>query len=346
MLRLILRHYFILAVMVVLLIGVTFMVYEDICVLDSNHSLTMLEYFMAGMVIFVLAVVLWTWLFIYFKALSRLKAMATAYGRADFSYDAAINKKSSLYGLYRDLKWMGDRIQVLLQSHKELTRSVSHEFRTPLTHIRLSAEALSEQVTLSKQKYVKKIIFAVEELDDLVAEMLTYAKFDREEVVLKQVSTPIKDLVNESVERARETDENKHFVINWEPSDNLCLNIDVRYFKRVLNNLLGNAAKYGRSRILVDVWTKQEKAYLAIEDDGPGIPPAEADRIFEAFVRLDHAGDAAIKGHGLGLAIVKKILRAHGASISLEKGRMLPGARFVMVFKMEPCLSARNSEAI
>jgi len=98
---------------------------------------------------------------------------------------------------------------------------------------------------------------------------------------------------------------------------------------RLLGNLLDNAQRHARSRVLVEVRQEGAHAELAVSDDGDGIAEADRERIFEPFARLDESRCRSRGGPGLGLAIAREIVRAHGGTISVEDARE-GGARFVV----------------
>jgi signal transduction histidine kinase len=105
---------------------------------------------------------------------------------------------------------------------------------------------------------------------------------------------------------------------------------DPDQLQRVVGNLLDNAVRHARSRVLVTL--REEPAgwaELVVSDDGPGVPAADRDRVFERFTRLDEARSAGDGGAGLGLAIARDIAERHGGSVALEPDGA-PGARFVL----------------
>jgi two-component system OmpR family sensor kinase len=104
---------------------------------------------------------------------------------------------------------------------------------------------------------------------------------------------------------------------------------DPRLLGRALSNLLRNAQKYATGRIAVAAGRIGGQVTIAVEDDGPGIPDEERERIFEPFYRLDRSRDRATGGFGLGLSIVRKAVLLHGGSVHVERSG-LGGARFVV----------------
>jgi signal transduction histidine kinase len=97
--------------------------------------------------------------------------------------------------------------------------------------------------------------------------------------------------------------------------------------RRVLRNLADNAARHARTGLALELAEAGDDVRLAVEDDGPGIPPEERDRVLDRFVRLAGARDRDGGGTGLGLAIVAELVRAHGGEVAVTDGA-LGGARF------------------
>ena len=121
--------------------------------------------------------------------------------------------------------------------------------------------------------------------------------------------------------------------------------VDVESTRQAVLNLLDNAVKYGPSgqRIEIGVHRTPEAAAIWVEDDGPGVPPAQGGRIWEPYVRLDRDRASATAGSGIGLAVVRDVIEAQGGSVRVEEGRRTPGtgARFVVELPLE----SRTGEA-
>ncbi len=100
---------------------------------------------------------------------------------------------------------------------------------------------------------------------------------------------------------------------------------------RAVRNLLDNANRYADRAVTVALSEDDHSVVLTIADDGPGIPAAEQERIFERFTRLDDARTRDTGGTGLGLAITHDVVTAHGGTITLENA---PGARFTLTFPL------------
>jgi signal transduction histidine kinase len=111
--------------------------------------------------------------------------------------------------------------------------------------------------------------------------------------------------------------------------------------RRIARNLLGNAAAAAATQVDVALRPEGSGAVLVVDDDGPGIPVDQRDRVFERFVRLDGARDRGSGGSGLGLAIVSAIARRHGGTASVEDGPA--GARLVVRLAGRPATVVSGS---
>ena len=105
---------------------------------------------------------------------------------------------------------------------------------------------------------------------------------------------------------------------------------DTTSLGQVVRNLVDNAARHADAVIAVAVRDAGDQVELEVDDDGPGIPEDQRDRVFERFVRLDEARVRDSGGSGLGLAIVKEIVTAHGGTVAVSSAAGLGGARFVV----------------
>jgi signal transduction histidine kinase len=120
---------------------------------------------------------------------------------------------------------------------------------------------------------------------------------------------------------------------------------DPDQLERVIGNLLDNAVRHARERVVVTLSEDAEGwAELAVDDDGPGVPPADRDRVFERFTRLDEARSARDGGAGLGLAIAHDIAERHGGSLRIDSGGA-PGARFVLRLPVSRATGAGDPRA-
>ena len=251
--------------------------------------------------------------------------------KGDRSVRVPVEGRDEMANLASSYNSMSDHIQRLIEAQRELMRAVSHELRTPVARIRFGMEMLAEEDDYDyRQQQVEMIDKDIEALNTLIDEIMTYAKLEQgmpsldfEEIVLFEV-------LDQVVVETEMLKTNKNIELHAPPM-NLVVDAERRYLHRVVQNLVGNAVRYCDERILISGGvTAQGMAYVCVEDDGPGIPEDERERIFEAFARLDDSRTRASGGYGLGLSIVSRIAYWFGGTIQVDQSPTLGGARFIM----------------
>ena len=167
----------------------------------------------------------------------------------------------------------------------------------------------------------------VVELEELVNELLVLASL-REAPPYKPRDIAAKALLDDVIRRAKEEMRSSGREVAIEAPRNLPeqLSCDSKYLTRALVNVLRNATRYASTRVALTVERAGEKTVINVDDDGPGIPPADRERLFEPFTRLKDSRDRESGGVGLGLAIVKSVAQWHGGEARISDSP-LGGAR-------------------
>ena len=232
-----------------------------------------------------------------------------------------------LTGLAKNIDNMSARLSGLIRNQKELIAALSHEMRTPLARIRFALAVMGNKDDPDLQRQLDGLNNDVQEIDGLIASMLSYARLDHPDTRMHWQAVPVDAWLSQAVAKSRNGD----ISIATRVEDNLQkIWMDPRLMGLALSNLLVNACRYGESTVSCSV-TKQDGDYLiAVEDDGKGIPEEERDAVFKAFTRIDDSRNRETGGYGLGLAIVARIAALHGGSASVDRSEDLGGARFTL----------------
>ncbi len=224
--------------------------------------------------------------------------------------DISTTSQSIFLPIADTLNAMQRRIKGLLSAQRELTSSVSHEFRTPLARLKFAIAMLEGDVPEQKRSlYLANMHADVSELEGLVSEMLQYARLDRERPDLHMAHTDLGRLVEGVVAKLSF---DSHIIIHTQIKGPVNCFCDAHFVARSIQNLLDNARKYARSEITLTLSEKEQYCIVDVCDDGPGIDPDEWESVFKPFTRLDQSRDKRTGGYGLGLAIVAKIVGWHG----------------------------------
>lgn len=257
----------------------------------------------------------------------RLTEAARALGAGDLSARANVRARGELGELGRAFDEMAARLEALLRSERELLANVSHEIRTPLARIRVALELAAEGDLERARRYLGEIGADLGELDRLVEDVLAAARLDAQGAGGWAVARDPVDLAavaGEAAGRFREAHPGRVLELEVAPALPR-LRGDGALLRRLLANLLDNAAKYSEapSPVRLSVRAEGPGAVLEVADRGIGIDPADLPRLFTPFFRTDRSRARGTGGTGLGLALAKRIAEAHGGTISAESA---PGA--------------------
>jgi signal transduction histidine kinase len=225
------------------------------------------------------------------------------------------------------------QIQELIGSHKELTRAVSHELRTPVTRLRFSLEMLNNtNDSTARKRFLQEMDTDIDELDELLGELLSYARMESSREFIEYSPVILADwLENQTMVFKRDNHKKTVQVTHAGLPSYVISCMDPKLMARALNNLFQNASRYAEQYVHID-FTYQDGEYkLSVDDDGPGLPAENHDRIFEPFTRIDSSRDRKSGGYGLGLAIVRQIAEAHQGTIEITPSK-LGGTRFLLTF--------------
>ncbi len=213
----------------------------------------------------------------------------------------------------------------LAHMQKEFIDNMTHEFKTPLSTIRVAASVLSRDSKIAGDarlsRYAALIYTQYERLNGQVEKVLQIANTEKGDFDLKREVIDLQSLLPPLLSSARARVEEREGYLTWQlPERPLPLLADPLHLTNILYNLLDNAIKYGgpAPRIAVIGRVAREHLHLAISDDGPGIAPEHQGRLFDKFYRIPTGDVHDVKGFGLGLYYVHQICRAHRWDIRVE----------------------------
>ncbi len=235
------------------------------------------------------------------------------------------DQTTELKSLATNLDDMAARLSGVLRSQKELIAALSHEMRTPLARIRFALAVLGEDVSEELKKKLAAMNDDVQEIDELVASMLNYARLDHPDIEMRWQDVPAVAWLEQVVAKAPGDAVRIEAVI----AEGLeTVRFDARLMELALSNLLVNATRYAEGKVRCKIAQERGTYVLAVEDDGAGIPEAAKDNIFKAFTRIDDSRNRETGGYGLGLAVVARVAELHGGKAAVDTSPELGGARF------------------
>lgn len=247
-----------------------------------------------------------------------LRMFAEAARQAYVGRDAAqvpVDGPAEVRELANAFNDMQNRIKRLIDERTQMLAAVSHDLKTPLTRLRLRAQALSDAADPG-------IEADLDEMEAMLDASLTFLRGEQADEPLRDVdlSALLETLKDDAVDAGQDVTLETPPRLRWR-GRRLSL-------KRALTNLVWNAVRYGK-RARIAVSTDAECITILIDDDGPGLPEAELDRVFAPFVRIETSRSRETGGVGLGLTIARSVLRGHGGDVALEN-RASGGLRAVV----------------
>lgn len=281
------------------------------------HQMRLLDIALLAFIGMSLALPVFIWMRPHWQEMLRLEKAAQRFGQGELEVRTHFDNTSSLFRLGVAFNQMADNINTLVASKKQLIDGVAHELRTPLVRLRYRLE-MSDNLSASESLALKRDIG---QLESLIEELLTYARLDRPRVDLNLQPIALAGWLRERTDDVRALHPRISVALALPPQEDPGF-ADLRLMERVLDNLVNNALRYARQQLRISLWFDGDLGVLQVEDDGPGIPPHERERVFEPFVRLDPSRDRATGGCGLGLAIVHSIAQALRGQVTIESSSL------------------------
>ncbi len=238
------------------------------------------------------------------------------WGDGDLSVRVPVQGDDEVADLSQRFNAAAERIEGLMASQKSLLANASHELRSPLARIRMGLELMAAPAADAavQQRTRTEILRNMSELDQLIDEILLASRLDAKEVDIGKVEAV--DLVGLCAEECARVG-----AMLEVPQGLAQLEVQgvTKLLRRMVRNLLENARRYGAAGadggdVVLSLAQQGQQVHIQVSDQGPGVPLAWRDRIFEPFFRLPGAS-ARVGGVGLGLSLVKSIAERHGGAV-------------------------------
>ncbi|WP_085602798.1 MULTISPECIES: ATP-binding protein [unclassified Pseudomonas] len=282
---------------------------------------SLMPFYIAGaylMLAVLLGIVLYFWVRPHWRDLEKLRLAAERFGDNDLSVRIQLSKRSNIRDLAGHFNLMAARIEGLIANQRELTNAVSHELRTPIARLSFELDQLKQQPDASQNRELIADMYAdLGELEEMVSELLTYASLERGATVITRENIQAAnwlDSVVGSVALEAEAAGVQLLIVDCRVDE---VRIEPRFMARAVINLLRNAIRYAEQRVEVSLVRIGDQYEVQVNDDGPGVPLAGREKIFEPFSRLDASRDRRTGGFGLGLALVRRVSQSHGGQVEV-----------------------------
>ncbi len=200
---------------------------------------------------------------------------------------------------------MQERLTRMIETQRIMLRSIGHDLRTPLTSLRIRAEAVEPHAER------EKIIATLDEMKAMIEEILTWAEdaSGLEEMSSVDINALLSSLSDDYQDAGGD--------VMFRDGPSMIVRCRRAALRRAIQNLVDNGLKYGRS-VMLSLRVAEDHAEIIVEDEGPGIPDEKLGSVLLPFVRLETSRSKETGGSGLGLSIAQSIVQAHGADLKLE----------------------------
>ncbi|WP_353250790.1 ATP-binding protein [Salinisphaera sp. T31B1] len=239
------------------------------------------------------------------RPLRQLAGAAERFGRGETVEPLAERGPDEIRRSIAAFNRMRERLARFVAERTRLVAAIAHDLRTPITALRLRLEFLPADDNTRAMDEI---------LDDMARMAEASLTFMREDAAVEATrKVDLSALVDALCEdyRAGQHD------VRFEPASRVTLVCRPAAIRRALRNLIDNALAYGR-RAQITLEDGSDQVVLSVADDGPGIGPADRERVFDPFVRLESSRSRDTGGTGLGLAIARSVVQGHGGEIRLE----------------------------
>jgi len=231
--------------------------------------------------------------------------------------------RDEVYRLAVTLNGMLYRLEAARARQRAFVADAAHELRSPLTNMRTELEVAQRLPDTDWPALSADLLTDVDRLSRLVDDLLLLARSDDgappgRPAAARLAEVDLGSVIGDVVSRYPAIDFTR-------PAEPVLATVEPDAIGRMVANLLDNAERHARSRVAVEVTEEGGQARITVCDDGPGIPAADRERVFDRFTRLDDARARDAGGTGLGLAIVRELVRRHHGTVTL--GDASPGLR-------------------
>ncbi|MDO9352636.1 MAG: ATP-binding protein [Solirubrobacteraceae bacterium] len=257
--------------------------------------------------------------------LREMARSAKAMSEGDYTQRVRATSRDEVGDLARAFNAMADELAANDRRQRDLVANVSHELRTPIGALRVLLENLVDGVEPTDPAQLETALAQTERLGRLVAQLLDLSRLESGSIPMRREPFELGPMLDLATRECQLGDDDPvHVEWSVDPDDLVILG-DAERVHQVVANLLANAVRHSPTGGTVHVTASSlrdgtGRARIEVVDEGPGIPEADLERVFERFYRTDHARASSDGGTGLGLAISRWIVDAQGGTISATRG--------------------------
>jgi len=241
-------------------------------------------------------------------------------------------RRDEIAELVRDFDGMAERLENLVNAQSRLLNDISHELRSPLARLNVALGLARQRTGPEAAPTLDRMELEANRLNELIGRLLVLARMEGGEEAVEKSEIHLEDLVREIAQDAEFEAQGRNCRVKCEVVDDAVVSGNVELLHSAIENVVRNAMRYTQGGTEVEIRLEQieeangPQALVRVSDQGPGVPEASLDKLFQPFYRLDDARERQTGGVGLGLAIVKSVAEWHGGEARISDSP-LGGAR-------------------
>ena len=269
----------------------------------------------------------------------KVNRAAKVIANGNFEERVIVNSNDELGELAESFNHMAESLQAHEKVQKDFIANISHDLRSPLTSMQGFLTAMLDGTIPAErqEKYLKIVLEETNRLSRMTQGIVELSRAQSSAILLDESDFDINELIRWNIEMLEPqlAEKNVHIHAIYE-DERTMVHGDRDKISRVLQNLLGNAAKFSPENGIIEVETtlkEKKKVLISVKDEGPGINAEDQKYVFDRFYKTDTTRNKDKAGSGIGLAIVREFLQAHGETITVksEEGK---GATFAFSLKL------------
>lgn len=253
--------------------------------------------------------------------LRHMATVARSFGRGQTSARVKLKRRDEVGEVAGAFDEMADQVVHMRRTERELLANISHELRTPLARIRFALELADGDGA----RWRTDIAEDLDELETMISDILTAARMELSGgpsglSPLRIEEIPIEDVIEKATSRFTSAHPERPLDVAV-GTPGLAVQVDPVQLRRAIGNLLENSHKYSpepRSAVMLSVEAADDQLRIRVRDHGVGIAPADQERLFQPFFRVDRSRSRSTGGLGLGLLLVRRIAEAHGGTATVK----------------------------
>jgi len=285
---------------------------------QSGQQLMMLR---AASALIVILLISWLLTRMLTRPIASLQAVTERLGQGKLESRTAQHlsaRKDELGDMARSIDAMAAQIDSLVGSHKQLLRDVSHELRSPLARLQVALELAKNEAGDKAEEELERIGKEAEQLNALIGEVLTLARFEQGGMQTKQTRLQLNAMLEEIIQDAIFEAQAANKQVVFDSIESCVVDGDPIWLHRAFDNIIRNAIRHTGTgtAVSVSLSSSDNTANITIRDHGTGVAPNALPHLFEPFYRASTARERQSGGYGLGLTITQRAITLHGGNIA------------------------------